>query len=163
MLESIQSSSYNLLTNSKFWMILLLIILFLFIAVYVYNKYVNNVINPTYIDNNEFPRDMNKDDDDGSNTGSEVEIMIFIVDWCPHSKNAMPIWEELKEKYNGKKFNGYKLTFVEINGEENPGMADKYKVEGYPTIKMLKDNQVIEYDAKPSISHLTEFLNSTLS
>ena len=51
---------------------------------------------------------------------------------------------------------------MEINGEENPSMADKYKVEGYPTIKMLKDNQVIEYDAKPTMSHLTEFLNSTL-
>ena len=161
MLESIQSSSYNLLTNSKFWMILLLIMLFLFIAVYVYNKYVNNIINPTYIDNNEFPIDMNKDEDGNAN-GREVELMIFTVDWCPHSKNAMPIWEELKEKYSGTKFNGYKLIFVEINGEENPSMADKYKVEGYPTIKMLKDNQVIEYDAKPSIQHLTEFLNSTL-
>ena len=98
MLESIQSSSYNLLTNSKFWMILLLILLFLIVAVYVYNKYVNNVINPTYIDNNEFPTDMNKDNDT-SDTGPEVEIIIFTVDWCPHSKNAMPIWEELKEKY----------------------------------------------------------------
>ena len=42
-------------------------------------------------------------------------------------------------------------------------MADQYKVEGYPTIKLVKGNQVIEYDAKPSIEHLTEFLNSTLS
>mgnify|MGYP003766984725 FL=1 len=169
-MESIQSSSYSLLSSSKFWMILVAILLFLFVAVFVYNKYVVGVINPNYIANNEFPSELSESDgsdsqgDEGTSedNGPEVEIIIFTVDWCPHSKKAMPIWEELKEKYNGKRFNGYKLTFVEVNGEENPSMADKYKVEGYPTIKMLKDNQVIEYDAKPSVAHLTEFLNSTL-
>jgi len=148
-------------------MILVAILLFLFVAVFVYNKYVAGVLSPNYIANREFPVDMTEGesgDGEGTseNSGPDVEIIIFTVEWCPHSKKAMPIWEELKEKYNGKQFNGHKLTFVEVNGEENPGMADKYKVEGYPTIKMLKDNQVIEYDAKPSVEHLTEFLNSTL-
>jgi thiol-disulfide isomerase/thioredoxin len=166
-MESIQSSSYSLLSSSKFWMILVAILLFLFVAVFVYNKYVAGVLSPNYIANNEFPSEMTEGESgDGEGTsedsGPEVEIIMFTVEWCPHSKKAMPVWEELKEKYNGKRFNGHKLTFVEVNGEENPGMADKYKVEGYPTIKMLKDNQVIEYDAKPSVAHLTEFLNSTL-
>lgn len=167
MMESIQSSSYSLLSSSKFWMILVAILLFLFVAVFVYNKYVAGVLSPNYIANNEFPSEMTEGESgDGEGTsedsGPEVEIIMFTVEWCPHSKKAMPVWEELKEKYNGKRFNGHKLTFVEVNGEENPGMADKYKVEGYPTIKMLKENQVIEYDAKPSVAHLTEFLNSTL-
>lgn len=167
MMESIQSSSYSLLSSSKFWMILVAILLFLFVAVFVYNKYVAGVLSPNYIANNEFPSEMTEGESgDGEGTsedsGPEVEIIMFTVEWCPHSKKAMPVWEELKDKYNGKRFNGHKLTFVEVNGEENPGMADKYKVEGYPTIKMLKDNQVIEYDAKPSVAHLTEFLNSTL-
>jgi hypothetical protein len=41
-------------------------------------------------------------------------------------------------------------------------MMDKYKIEGYPTIKLLKDGQVIEYDAKPSKDTLTQFLNTVL-
>ena len=166
-MESIQTSSYSLLSSSKFWMILVAILLFLFVALFVYNKYVSGVLSPNYIANDEFPSEMSEGDnggdgESGQDSGPEVEIIIFTVEWCPHSKKAIPVWEELKEKYNGKRFNGHKLTFVEVNGEENPEMADKYKVEGYPTIKMLKDNQVIEYDAKPSVAHLTEFLNSTL-
>ena len=166
-MESIQSSSYSLLSSSKFWMILVAILLFLFVALFVYNKYVSGVLTPDYIANNEFPSEMNEggsggDRESDEDSGPEVELIIFTVEWCPHSKKAIPVWEELKEKYNGKRFNGHKLTFVEVNGEENPEMADKYKVEGYPTIKMLKDNQVIEYDAKPSVAHPTEFLNSTL-
>jgi thiol-disulfide isomerase/thioredoxin len=158
MLEAIQTSSYNLITSSKFWIILLSVLLFIGVSVYVYNKYVSSMVNPTFVANQEFASST-----DTNINVPEVEIMIFVVDWCPHSKKALPIWEELKKKHNGSIYNGYKLTFVEVNGEENPEMADKYKVDGYPTIKLLKGNQVIEYDAKPTIEHLTEFLNSTLA
>ena len=40
--------------------------------------------------------------------------------------------------------------------------AIKYNVEGFPTIKLLKDGQVIEYDAKPTKETLTQFLNTVL-
>ena len=69
----------------------------------------------------------------------------------------------MKTEYNQQIFNGYKLNFIEVDGEENQELADKYKVEGFPTIKLVKGNQIIEYDAKPSVEHLKEFLNSTLS
>ena len=163
MLEDIQTGAYNLLTNTRFWMILIVIIFFLIVAAYVYNKYVTPMVNENYIINNEFPK---KTDDEGGGddpTQKEVEIYFFSVGWCPHSKKAVPIWESLKEEYNDKTFNGYKINFIQIDGEENPELADKYKVEGYPTIKLIKGNQIIEYDAKPSVEHLKEFLNSTLS
>ena len=39
---------------------------------------------------------------------------------------------------------------------------NKYKIEGFPTIKLLKDGQVIEFDAKPTKENLTQFLNTAL-
>ena len=43
---------------------------------------------------------------------------------------------------------------------------DKYlngkKIDGYPSIYMVKDSQVIEYEAKPDANTLTEFINSVL-
>ena len=39
---------------------------------------------------------------------------------------------------------------------------NKYKIEGFPTIKLLKNGQIIEYDAKPSKTTLVEFLNTAL-
>lgn len=157
MLEKVSA----LLTNSRFWMILLAVIFFLFLAGYVYNSYVSPMIKKEFIPNNEFPQ--KQDDNENENGGGdEVLIYMFTVEWCPHSKKALPVWEELKEKYNGKKYNGQLLTFIKVDGEENADLADKYKVEGFPTIKLVKGNQVIEYDAKPSKEHLEEFLKSTL-
>ena len=157
MLENIQSGAYDLLTSSRFWMILIVAIFFLIVAIYLYNKYVTPMVDNKYVANNEFQQ--KSDDSDLQN----VELYIFTVNWCPHSKKAIPIWEQLKEEYSNKTFNNYNINFIQVDGEENPSLADKYKVEGYPTIKMVKGNQIIEYDAKPSLEHLKEFLNSTLS
>lgn len=159
MLENIQSGAYDLLTSSRFWMILIVAIFFLIVAIYLYNKYVTPMVDNKYVANNEFQQKSDDSDSDVQN----VELYIFTVNWCPHSKKAIPIWEQLKAEYSNKKFNNYNINFIQVDGEENPSLADKYKVEGYPTIKMVKGNQVIEYDAKPSLEHLKEFLNSTLS
>jgi thiol-disulfide isomerase/thioredoxin len=138
-------------------MILIVAIFFLIVAIYLYNKYVTPMVDNKYVPNNEFQQ--KSDDSDVQN----VELYIFTVNWCPHSKKAIPIWEQLKAEYSNKTFNNYNINFIQVDGEENPSLADKYKVEGYPTIKMVKGNQIIEYDAKPSLEHLKEFLNSTLS
>ena len=71
MLEDIQSGAYNLLTNTRFWMILLVIIFFLIVAGYVYNKYVTPMVEKEFIPNEEFPS--NNDDDDNN---GEIEIII---------------------------------------------------------------------------------------
>lgn len=147
----------GLMTNSRFWLILLAVIFFLFLAGYVYKSYVSPMIKKEFIPNDEFPQKQEENKE-----GEEVLIYIFTVEWCPHSKKALPVWNELKEKYNGKKYNNQLLTFITVDGEENSELADKYKVEGFPTIKLVKGKQVIEYDAKPSKEHLEEFLKSTL-
>tara|TARA_B110000967_G_C18889225_1_gene566161 strand:- start:1847 stop:2320 length:474 start_codon:yes stop_codon:yes gene_type:complete len=157
MLEQIQSGAYDLVTSTRFWMIMAVIIIFIVIAIYVYYTYITPVVDKNFIPNSEFHQEA----DDGE--AQEVELLFFTVEWCPHSKKAIPVWEELKKEYNGTIYNGHNISFVQIDGEDNPGMADKYKVEGYPTIKLVKGNQVIEYDAKPTVENLKEFLNSTLS
>jgi thiol-disulfide isomerase/thioredoxin len=102
-------------------------------------------------------------DAEGSQT---AELLFFYANWCPHCKSAKPIWDNLKAEYENKTINGYKVTFTEIDCSEETTEVDKmmnqYNVEGYPTIKLLKDGQVIEYDAKPSQATLEQFLNTVL-
>ena len=157
MLDIIREKTLSLFSSSKFYVILFLIALFIAIAAYVYFKYVTPMINKNYVANQEF---LNEQDD--SADGGTVDVYIFTVEWCPHSKKAIPIWNDLKQEYKDKKINGKKLLFHEIDGEKDPELADKYKIEGYPTIKLVKDNQVIEYDAKPEINTLNEFLNGSI-
>ena len=101
-----------------------------------------------------------------NSSDKQAELMLFYVDWCPHCKTAKPVWEELKSEYQNKTINGYHVLFTEINctneTAEIEKLISKFSIEGYPTIKLLKDGQVIEYNAKPTKDTLIQFLNTAL-
>jgi thiol-disulfide isomerase/thioredoxin len=133
------------------------ILIFAFLGYLTYKQYANN--KTTFSANREnVPK--------GQSTNNTATLMLFYVDWCPHCKTAKPEWEALKSEYESKTINGYNVTFVEYNCTEESAevsqLMDKYSIEGYPTIKLLKDNQVIEYDAKPTKSTMEQFLNTVL-
>ena len=99
-------------------------------------------------------------------SSNECEILLFGTSWCPHCKSAKPIWEEVKAEYKGKTVNGYTILFTEVDcTNESPDvskMMDQYKIEGFPTIKLIKNGQVIEFDAKVTKANLEQFLNTTV-
>jgi thioredoxin-like negative regulator of GroEL len=49
-----------------------------------------------------------------------------------------------------------------VDCDKEAALAEKFNVQGYPTIKLVKGNQVIEYDAKPEKDTLMEFLHTSL-
>jgi thiol-disulfide isomerase/thioredoxin len=103
---------------------------------------------------------------DGENTGGpgdkSAQLYLFKVDWCPYCKKAKPVFDEVEKEINQRPINGYVVSFKTIDCEAEPDMADKFKVEGYPTIKLVKDGEVIEYDAKPDKDKIIEFLQTVL-
>lgn len=96
---------------------------------------------------------------DGSS--DQAIVYLFKVDWCPHCKTAKPIFEQVKNDYDGKSMNGRTVHFVIVDCEKEPDTADKYKVEGYPTIKMVSGGKVYEYDAKPDYDHIVQFIETS--
>ena len=138
--------------KNKFLIVFCIIsaILLITIAYFVYKKDLFNKIRPDYVENKEF---INKRVD-------SVELLFFYTDWCPHCKTAKPIWKDLKDTTPA--INNVKINYIDINCEAETELAEKYNVDGYPTIKLIKDNQVIEYDAKPDKETLLVFLNKFL-
>ena len=142
----------------KLVFILATIVVLIMAIAYVYKKYMTPKLNVEYEPNKEF---IDKGD------SNEAEIIMFTVDWCPYCKKAMPIWKEFKEEYSGKVINGYKLNFETVNctDEKDNNVAEmlgKYSIEGYPTIKLLKEDEVITFDAKPERASLEKFLQTVL-
>jgi len=91
-----------------------------------------------------------------------AQIFYFYTEWCPHCKQANKVWEQFVSDYSGNTIKNYKLKFIKVDCDKDEAIADKYKVDGYPTIKLVKDKTVYEYDAKPNLGTLGQFLNSVL-
>jgi thioredoxin domain-containing protein 10 len=124
-------------------------------GLYVYRRSIAGKLNKKYVANNEFNQKNKKDI-------TSADIYFFYTEWCPHCKTAKPIWADFKNEMDGKIINGIKLNFFEVDCDKDSTTADKYNVKGFPTIKLMKGNQIIEYDAKPSKVNLIEFVNTSL-
>jgi thiol-disulfide isomerase/thioredoxin len=145
--------------NTTTIVIIVAVLLFAILAGFYYFYYVAPKMNAKYHPNSEqVPT--------GMGGGNPAELLFFYANWCPHCKAAKPIWNELKSEYENKTINGYSVVFTEVDCSEETAEVEKlmnqYNVEGYPTIKLLKEGQIIEYDAKPSKETLTQFLNTVL-
>lgn len=152
------------LFSKNFLIVMVIVVIFLGVAFYVYNTYVAPRINPDFVANREF-------DDDGSNVKTAT-LYFFSVDWCPFSKKAKPIWEKLKKKFDGKKINNITLQMREIDGEKNETALDDFentylaptnkKIDGYPSIWMVKGSDVTEFDQKPDFDQLSEMIHAVM-
>jgi thiol-disulfide isomerase/thioredoxin len=157
-LIDIKNKLFKTAGNTQFILVILIVIVFLFTSVFFYRRYVASGINKKYVANNEFRK--NGDNDDGS---SSADIYFFYTEWCPHCKTAKPIWADFKNQMSGKNINGITLNFIEVDCDKDTATSDKFNVKGFPTIKLMKGNQIIEYDAKPSTANLIEFVNASLA
>ena len=87
----------------------------------------------------------------------QCEMIYFYTTWCPYCKRARPEWDSFKEEWAGKKINGYLITFTEVDCDMNEASANKYDVKSYPTIKLVKEGEVYDFDARPTTDSLTQF------
>jgi len=133
------------------------VVFFAIVAILYYIYYISPSINTKYKPNSK---------PSTKESSNIAELLFFYADWCPHCKAAKPIWNDLKSEYENKTINGYQVLFTDVDCSEETTeverLMNQYSIEGYPTIKLLKDGQIIEYDAKPSKESLTKFLNTVL-
>ena len=138
--------------NTQIMIIIFVALLFIIAALYVYRRYIYDRLNKKYASNNEFTE---------KSPIESVDIYFFYTTWCPHCKTAKQIWNDFKTEMTDKNINGITLNFFEIDCDKDTATSDKFNVKGFPTIKMVKGNQIIEYDAKPDVDTLTEFINTS--
>ena len=139
----------------RYILIASLIIIFLIIGIKMYN-------------NASKPLSENKDDIANANRQKKpADIYFFSAKWCPHCVKAQPIFSSFKETYDQTIVNGYTINCIEVDCSSNDDskiteMLQQFKVDHFPTIKLVKDKTVIDFDAKISEANLTTFVNSVL-
>lgn len=151
---------YAASSYSKYIIVVIVFIIFILIGKYVYDSYFAKK-------DSKF-----KDVANAASESSVAEIYFFNVDWCPHCKTALPVWQEFCEDNDGKMFGNYLLKCVggkagtNCTKDDDPSISaiiTKFNIEGYPTVKIVKDGEQIEYGTKISKETLEQYVNAVLA
>ena len=150
-LENFKDGFFEIIRDKKSMLfIAILIIIFTTAFVFVYNTYISkeHSLNREFIDSSK-------------NTTKDVLILYFYTEWCPYCKQSMgelDLFEEYIKGENAEK--KYNITLTKIDCDKQTTLADKYKIEGYPSIKLIYQNNVYDYDARPNKASLIQFLET---
>lgn len=93
----------------------------------------------------------------GSSEGDKPALVLFHASWCPHCKDVLPLWPQLKSMVNGQ------LDVIDIESKD-PRMA-AHSIRGFPTIRLYpkglsNPTMFIEHVGPRTIEGITQFLSN---
>lgn len=101
-----------------------------------------------------------------------AEVLLFVVDWCPHCKKAKPEWSIFVQKYDKTTVNNHRIECVggkegvNCTNTDDANVQDAiqhYNIEHYPTLKMKVNGQVYDYDGPITSNNVEKFVLSVLN
>lgn len=165
--------------DTTFYLILASIAIILVIIVYAYYTVIKPRISGQYVDNKEFIGIDGKDKSETGGGGDNpknvplAHIILFTASWCPYCKTMEDkgIFKDFKEQHQDKIVHNYRLDIqtIDCTDDQDPNIKsklDQYNVDGFPSIKLLKEgdppSKAIDFDAKPTLDSLNQFVQEVL-
>lgn len=128
------------------------LIILVLIGVIILNKYIiqPKKINNNYVMNDEYiEKGLAKD--------SSVKLYLFYQTWCPECHLAIKQWDAL-QGYLALLFDSSLIHLEKIICDERPEMCDKFNIEHYPKVKMVKHGKTIDFEGIITKESLEEFI-----
>mmetsp|Transcript_7837 Transcript_7837/g.5881 ORF Transcript_7837/g.5881 Transcript_7837/m.5881 type:complete len:375 (+) Transcript_7837:72-1196(+) len=89
--------------------------------------------------------------------GSKAALVEFYAPWCGHCKSLAPKYEKLGQIFAGDA----DIVVAKVDATEDGALADKYQVQGYPTLKFFPANSLDpeDYNEAREVDALVSFIN----
>ena len=70
---------------------------------------------------------------------SPVPVVVDLwAPWCGPCRSMAPVLDDLAVRYAGR------VKVVKVNVDEEPGLAEAFKVQGIPTLVVVRGNKVVD-------------------
>lgn len=71
-------------------------------------------------------------------TNDKVTVVDFWAPWCGYCVRMMPVYDELATAL------GDKVTLTKVNTDEQPELAQFFKIEILPTFAIFKNGEIVD-------------------
>ena len=73
-------------------------------------------------------------------TQSPIPVVVDLwAPWCGPCRSMAPVLDDLAGRYAGR------VKVVKINVDEEPGLAAAFKVQGIPTLAVVRANTIVDH------------------
>ena len=84
----------------------------------------------------------------------------FNTTWCYWSKKLNPSWKKLEIDMSNKDI---KIIDIKCDKDNNKELCKRYQINGYPTIKLIIGNKIIDYEGNRSFEDMKNFIESNVN
>lgn len=79
-------------------------------------------------------------------------LTMYYAPWCPHSQEAMSVWNDLQQTLLGSQ-----ITTTRIDAVGTPELVPSF-VRAFPTIVLSKNGRDWEYQGRRTLDNLLSFI-----
>lgn len=92
--------------------------------------------------------------------GNEMNIVLFHATWCGHCQKFKPEWAKVENalKKMDNNVNGKVIRMVKVDADEKPDLVKKYNISGFPTVKVMTQGKIVDYEGDRSMSGLMKYI-----
>lgn len=130
--------------NYMKWRLIGLLLCMILLSIYIYRTYFHTKY-PTYTANQEQQR-INQ-----TNTNGKT-LLFFYATWCPYCKPVIPIINDVAT-------NNKQVTVKMVDCSETNPLMQTYNVNQFPTLLLVKGDQIVEFNTSPTREHIVQFLS----
>ena len=94
-------------------------------------------------------------------SGKTATVYMFSTDWCPICNHAQPEWNKFEREIK-KKYDFVNPKMIDCEDIKNQKLVKKYDIKGYPTIKLVYNNKVHDYEARVNKERLEQFVTEII-
>ncbi len=81
-------------------------------------------------------------------------VVDFWAPWCPWCRKLAPDYESLSDEFKGR------IKFTKLNADDSPDVAERYGVQGLPTLKFFCQGrtvgELVGYSPKPMLKNAVD-------
>ncbi|ELR22795.1 protein disulfideisomerase domain containing protein [Acanthamoeba castellanii str. Neff] len=84
-------------------------------------------------------------------TAEGTWMIEFYAPWCGHCKTLKPTWAQLATASKGK------FNVAMVDGSAEQGLSKRFGIRGFPTIKLIRDGKLYDYNLRRTVEDFTAF------